>query len=709
MSAGTPAQRPGAMPPQDLKSFSRRTPLDGHAVRSRGWRRLLVFAATLALCSYAIGEMWMVFRAGSVAWPEYVVLLLFAATFCWIALACVTGVAGFCVRMFGTRPAPLTQPLTSRTAILMPTYNEDPARLFAAVEAMARGIAAGGEGHSFDWFFISDTTDPDILLQEEEALLALRRRLGAQYRVYYRRRRENRARKAGNVADFCRRWGRHYDHLLVLDADSLIEAETLIQLARRMEAAPDTGLIQTIPTLIRGNTPMARLQQFAARIYGPVVGTGLAWWADRDGNFWGHNAILRTRAFMDCAGLPELRGRPPFGGHVLSHDFVEAALLRRAGWAVTIAWDLDGSYEESPPSLIDMAVRDRRWCQGNLQHARILPTRGLSWVSRMHLLTGIMSYLSSPLWLLLVLSGFALTLQAHFIPPDYFANGSTLFPAWPVLDAERALRLFSTTMLVLFTPKILGFASSLLEARSRRGSGGTLGLAKSFVLELLLSALIAPVMMLIHCGAVVSVLLGSDGGWNPQRREDGSLPWRDVWRRHRLHMAVGIALGGAAWLISWQLLAWLSPVIVSLVLAVPLSYCTASPTLGRLLRRGGWLCTPEEAAAPAIEQALARVQPLYRDIVAAAPRPHHLAGNLPLARRRLALIDPVPPRQPGSPGPREAVVIAKLGEARSAAEALSFMDRGETAWLLSSPELYGRLVAMLERESLPTEVTAARA
>ncbi|WKE64840.1 glucans biosynthesis glucosyltransferase MdoH [Gallaecimonas kandeliae] len=693
MNPGTPQELPGLMPQQSLKACQRRTPVDAAAVPSRWPRQLAVVGSALLLSVYAIVEMWMVFAAGGVTWPEYVVLVLFSLTFCWIALACTTGIAGFLVLLRRKRPEWVQAPLRGRTVVLMPSYNEDPARIFAALEAMARGVMEAGEGAAFDWFIIADTTNPAVMLQEEEALMAIRERL-PDARIYYRRRRENLARKAGNVADFCRRWGRHYDHMLVLDADSLMEPSTIIQLARRMEANPDAGLIQTIPRLIRGTTLVARVQQFATRIYGPIVGTGLAWWVDRDGNFWGHNAIIRTSAFMSAAGLPDLPGKAPFGGHIMSHDFVEAALLRRTGWVVDIAWDLTGSYEESPPSLIDMAIRDRRWCQGNLQHSKVLGAKGLSWVSRLHMVTGIMSYLSSPLWLMLVLAGFALALQAQFIRPEYFPDSFSLFPAWPVLDAKRALMLFGVTMAVLFAPKLLGLTLALKDSELRRGAGGTARLLKSFFFEVVLSALMAPVMMLIHSGAVASVLLGADSGWNPQRRDDGSLPWKDVWRRHRSHVATGLVLAVAAWFNSWQLLAWLSPAILGMLLAVPLSYYTAAGELGARFRDKGWLQIPEETKKPAIERALDAVLPFYEERVAAAPDLALLARDPVLGRRRLPLIDNVAERRPGEIRGQDATVITKLGDTSDPCLALSYMNPKEQAWLLSTPELYQRFLAM---------------
>ena len=192
----------------------------------------------------------------------------------------------------------------------------------------------------------------------------------------------------------------------------------------------------------------------------------------RDGNYWGHNAIIRTRAFADHCGLPDLPGKPPFGGHILSHDFVEAALIRRAGYTVYMLPDLGGSYEESPPSLIDLAARDRRWCQGNLQHARIIGARGFTLATRQHLAHGIMGYLASPLWMAQLLVGIVLVLQSHYIRPEYFTKEFSLFPDWPRFDYERALQLFELTIGILLAPKFLGLLVALIDTKTRRGSGG---------------------------------------------------------------------------------------------------------------------------------------------------------------------------------------------------------------------------------------------
>ncbi|WP_028582679.1 glucans biosynthesis glucosyltransferase MdoH [Desulfogranum japonicum] len=691
----TPSKLPGEMPPQSLSVCKLRKAVSSSAVRSRGYRRVIVLGGATLLTAFAVNEMHQVFAVGDTAWTEYIVVALFGATFFWIALACVSGLFGFGLRIVCTKKPKMKEKVESKNVILIPTYNENTAHVFAAIEAMANGLIQNNAGLSFDWFVLSDTTEPDIFLQEEEAVRVIQKKLQGKANVFYRRRRENIGKKAGNVQDFCVNWGRLYDHMVVLDADSLMEGETIIELARRMEACPDTGLIQTIPCLIRGKTLMARLQQFANRIYGPVIGTGLAWWADKDGNFWGHNAIIRVSAFMEAAGLPVLPGKPPFGGHVLSHDFVEAAFLRRAGWVVDIAWDLQGSYEESPPSLLDMAVRDRRWCQGNMQHTRILFSKGLTFVSRMHMVTGIMSFMCSPLWLMLVLAGFAMALQTHFVRPEYFPATFSLFPVWPILDAERALRLFAVTMSVLFCPKFLGVIDNLCRRSSRKILGGGWQIVKSALTEVILSALIAPVMMLIHTGAVWSILSGRDSGWSAQRRDDGSLPWSTVIYKHRVHTCIGLLMAVGATFHSGQLLAWMMPAIIGMLLAIPLSYCTARKDWGEWFQHKGLLVTPEEVSRPYVLQEMEELLPWYQEMVKRTPRVKDLIQDKSCALRRTSFIIPVPQHLRGVFTTREAQVVAKWNDVRNAEDILEFMNKDEQAWILSTPQYYKQLLELI--------------
>jgi membrane glycosyltransferase len=598
------------MPVQDLAHWQAGSQTRPSRYDRTVWRRrLAIFAATLVLTAVASYEMYQVVSVVRVTNLQIALLIVFTVTFGWIALPCVTGFAGFFALWRGRSVSGLIMPavqapptLTTRTALLLPIYNEAPQRIFAAVQAMYESLQAVKALPHFDFFILSDTTEPSVWLEEEVEFWALRRRIGGGAEIFYRHRPKNTYRKAGNIADFCQRWGARYEHMVVLDADSLITGETLVWLAAAMEANPQAGLIQTVPLVVNRNTLFARVQQFAARLYGPVIAAGVAYWHRGDSSYWGHNAIIRTMAFINHAGLPVLPGHPPFGGHILSHDFVEAALLRRAGWKLYLVPEITGSYEECPPSLIDFADRDRRWCQGNLQHLRVVPARGLYWVSRLHLLLGIMSYLASPIWLGFILLGLLLALQAHFIRPEYFPKPFALFPAWPIFDPVRAVRLFIGTMSILLTPKLLGFLLLCKDRQAARGYGGLWRAGLSVLFETFVSALIAPVLMGIQSAVVFGILTGRDIGWKAQRRDDGSIPFRAVAQRHRTHMLFGIILALAAYAVAPPFLAWLSPVVLGLVLAIPVSAVTGQQALGRAVRRYGLLVTPEETEPPAILQ-----------------------------------------------------------------------------------------------------------
>ncbi|MGB8529368.1 MAG: glucans biosynthesis glucosyltransferase MdoH, partial [Rhodoplanes sp.] len=570
-----------------------------------GARRVVIIGAAAAMTIAAAYEMYLVLAVGGLTLAEHVVLALFVVLFAWLAFSTASAFAGFVallgsgVRTLDIDPlAPLPN-VSSRTALLLPTYNEDARRLTSRLQAIYESVEATGQGDAFDFFVLSDTTDPDIWIAEEIEFFALRTRVG-EAQLFYRRRAENTERKAGNIGDWVTRFGGCYAQMIVLDADSLMTGDTVVRLAAAMEAHPHVGLIQTFPVIVNGKTLFQHLQQFAGRVYGPLIAHGIAWWHGGDSNYWGHNAVIRTEAFAACAGLPQLSGRKPIGGHILSHDFVEAALMRRGGYAVHLAPMLSGSYEETPPSLTDHAARDRRWCQGNLQHLGVLPARGLHWMSRLHLLTGIGAYITAPLWLVFLIVGILTSLQAQFIRPEYFPRGFSLFPQWPAQDPVRAAWVFAGTMGLLVVPKLLGYLALLLRPDERRGCGGALRAFASLLIETLVSGLIAPVMMAMQSVAVAEILVGKDSGWQVQRRDDGTLPFRALARRYLGHTIVGVLLAAAAFSVSWPLFLWMTPVIVGLVLAIPLAAVTADAAFGRRLQRLGLLTTPEERNPPEV-------------------------------------------------------------------------------------------------------------
>jgi membrane glycosyltransferase len=675
-----PAEAPLAMPVQSL----RRGPAERRRIDKRPsvlWlRRLLVIGSAIVLTGVGAEEMYRVLAVNGLTAPGIFMLLLFVALFAWIALSFTSAIAGFfsIVTKGGARL--LTPgPPTTRTALLMPTYNESPDRIVAALAAMDEDLRQAGATHLFDVYILSDTTRPEVWIQEERAWLGLCARTGGHGRIFYRHRPKNTARKAGNIAEWVTRFGGAYPQFLILDADSVMRADTLLSLVRAMEAHPDTGLIQTLPMITGGTTLFARMQQFAGRIYGPVIAHGIAWWHGTEGNYWGHNALIRTIAFAQQAGLPELHGRKPFGGHIMSHDFVEAALMRRGGWAIHMMPALEGSYEESPPSLVDLSVRDRRWCQGNLQHAAVLPSKGLHWVSRLHLMTGIV-----------------IALQARFIPPDYFGNGTgkSLFPVWPVIDPVRAMWVFIGTMAMLMVPKVLGIIAALFQKRLRKGSGGVFGLLVSLVLESLIAGLLAPVVMLTQSIDVAAILLGRDSGWNAQRRDDGGIPFGEIVRGYRRHTILGIALGVGAWAVSTSLALWMTPVILGLLLAVPLAAWTGRRDAGQALRRIGLLRIPEETYPPAVLQ---RTQALQAAIPHDETDIPTLLRDPELQAAHRAMLPP--PRRPGIDPLNVSLLTgtARLAEARDLASAWPTLDAAERTAVLSDAAALDRLLALAER------------
>ncbi len=693
-----PHEAPLAMPAQSLYRFSRRgrrSWLDRRHARAPWLTRLVAFGGAASLTAYGAREMYGVVSVGKVTFLEWALVWLFVINFSWIALAFSSSVVGAFDLLFrGHGEKPLPASLAVKTAIVMPIYNEAPARVFSALQAIEEEVTATGLGDAFDYFFLSDTTNPDIWIAEERALVALRQRR-PEARFYYRRRKRNVNRKAGNMADFVTRWGAAYPQMLVLDADSLMTGDIVARLAERMENDPDAGIIQSLPLIVNRNTFFARLQQFAARVAGPVLAAGLTAWMGRDGNYWGHNAIIRTRAFADHCGMPDLPGKPPFGGHILSHDFVEAALMRRAGWAVYMLPELVGSYEESPPSLIDLATRDRRWCQGNLQHVSVLPSAGFTLASRQHFLTGIMGYLASPFWMAQLVIGLVLVLQSKYIRPEYFTAQFSLFPTWPVFDYVRALHLFELTIAVLLAPKFLGLLLALVDGRTRRGFGGPLRLALSLVLEIIVSSAVAPIMMLIQTGSVIQIVSGRDTGWNPQRRDDGSIPFRSIARRHRSHVFMGVIALFSAGLLSRSLVAWMSPTIGGLLLSIPLSWASGQLWIGVALRRVGLLTTPEESSTPPI---ISRANALAEELAESGHDNEdglRAIARLPEVRDAHEFFLPrVTRRKRGEIDVEEAVAAAKLDEARSLDEACAWLKPKERLAVLSHRALISKLVQL---------------
>jgi membrane glycosyltransferase len=667
------------------------------------FRRIFIFGGALLLTAYLTRELYLVLSVGGFAELEIVLIGLFVLNIAWLSLSFMTALAGFLVVALRLRRSIVSVPTDAeakalpkgRTAILVATYNESPERIFGMALATLKELEASGHGEAFDIFILSDTTDPDIWVHEEAAFKAARARQATGPRLYYRRRPTNTGKKAGNIADWCRRWGPAYDYMIVLDADSLMTGQSLTKLAHIMDRSPEVGLCQTVPVTIGRNTLFARMQQFAGGVYGPLMAAGLAFWHRGTGNFWGHNAIIRVRAFMESAGLPHLPGSPPFGGQILSHDFVEAALMCRAGWRVCMAPELHGSYEEIPPGLIDFATRDRRWCQGNLQHGRIIAAKGLRPMSRVHLGMGIMAYMSALIWLVFLVTALSLTMQELSIKPNYFGTDQTLFPTWPMQDSERAMSLLFWTLTVLLLPKAFGLLTVIFSGRKRRSFGGLWGLSSSVVVETVLSSLFAHVMMMVQSAAIFDILRGRDSGWNPQRRDDGSLPFGWVLRYHALHMLLGLALAVLTYSTSWPLFLWLLPATLGLLLSGPLSALSARRGPGEFFKRLGIFVTPEERVLPSIAVSAREYSNLLAQEFSKHEAISQLARDPQLRHLHRQLIELQPVTREARISPSLAVGRAKLEISADLPELLRLLKPNEKAALLSDPESLARLEAMI--------------
>lgn len=692
LSGAMPPRAPRAMPAQDLARAPDPTWPRRRAPAALVARRLFVFAGAALLATYGTLEMIAVVEVGGVTVLEALLVGLFAVTFGWIALTATTALAGLAMRQPVYAPPAPGALENGRTALVMPVYNEAAARTTAALQAMAEGLAQAGYAHAFEIVILSDSTDADCWVRESVAAGRLAANLADIMPVHYRHRSANTAKKAGNIKNFVENWGARYDYMVVLDADSVMDPATLACLVAAMDREADLGILQTVPILAGRASLFARLQQFAGRLYGPVVARGLAAWSGDDGNYWGHNAIIRIAAFAQACGLPDLPGHKPFGGAILSHDFVEAALIRRAGWRARMAVSLAGSWEESPPSLIDVAIRDRRWAQGNLQHAKVIGAARLAWPSRVHFAIGIMSYLSSPLWLMLLGTGLALSLQAFLFRPEYFSEDFQLFPTWPRFDSERMLALFVVTMTVLLLPKLIGLARALLDPAMRKACGGGICILAGGIVELILSALYAPILMLLQSRQIYEILSGRDSGWAAQRRGDANLPIADICAWHWKHSATGLLIGAAAWTISPPICAWLSPTLAGLVLAPLLSWASGERRIGQALAALNLLATPEERNPPdllvrrdALERAAFELPQDGLVFLAESPdaRAAHVASNM--------LTDAT---ARGRPDPLKLTAAAKIAEAASRPEALAWLTTAERFRIAGDAGLLERLAAL---------------
>lgn len=701
---------------QDIQARRHSGSWRGVATLRRLLLTMLVVGQTL-IASYFL--LWILpYHGGTLV--ELALLVVFALLYTWIAVGFWTAILGFVMRLAGgdrysllkrhSEKALESTPL-ARTAIVMPVYHEPVHWTLNGLKAVYQDLARSGHLEHFDFHILSDSRDPNVWLEEQATWHRLCQELGAEGRLFYRRRRVNLNFKSGNVADFLRRWGRRYRYMVVLDADSLLSADTIARMVRLMEREPNVGILQTAPTVINAESLFARVQQFANRLYSNLFAAGLAAIQMGDAAFWGHNAIIRIKPFMAHCGLRKLRGLGLFRGPIMSHDFVEAAYMGRAGYEVWLEPGLGDSFEESPPTLSDELARDNRWSRGNLQHLWILLFgRRLRLAHRMALLNGVMAYMASPLWLAFLILTTVEAVQMTVASIDYFPEGHQgLFPLWPEWRPEWALGLALSTLSLLFFPKFLAIADAIIHGTARQ-FGGFLRLGVSVLTEILVSVLLAPVRMIAHSRYVLGALLNISLTWAGQNRTQETT-WREAVVTQFPGVVVGAGWSAYAWSLDPMFFLWSLPVAIPLVVAAPTSVLLSRVGAGRALRRRGLLLIPEELAPVQVldDARHARsepdVTPALTAVEAAVVRPklnrlHQALARNDRLRKRAELLEPLVARC-ASDGPA-ALSRAELSQLFR--DRKSVAELHHLAWQAPTDSFWGERITRLSRRRKPRSV-----
>jgi membrane glycosyltransferase len=563
--------------------------------------RRTIFFILVAVSTFIAGSTFATILSADGLTPlSWIIIGIFIFLFGWISFNFWTVIFGFVVALRKTDDElPLSreaQPIAQETriALVMPVYNEEMARIYSALRATYDSLKETGQLERFDIYILSDSTQSDFILMEETAWSELCRDVDGFGRIFYRRRKLRIHKKSGNVSDFCRRWGSQYKYMVIFDADSLMEGDLLVRMVNVMEARGDIGILQTAPMAVNQISLVSRLQQFASHLYGPLFFAGLRFWQLDESGYWGHNAIVRVAPFMRYCALPHLSGKPPFGGEILSHDFVEAALMRRAGWGVWLAYELEGSYEELPPSLFEELERDRRWCQGNIQHLRLMFMKGISFGYQLLFLIGNLFYFSSLLLLLLLLLMTVHAIADFFHTVVYFSPERSLFPHWPLQYRELSIHLLMVTAMFLLVPKILSVLLISLSPHKMARFGGFMRLSTSVVLETIFSMLLAPLRMIFHAWYVVLNLLGPKLVWTPQSRRSRKISFIKAFRAYWPGMLGAFVWSVIAYEVNKTLFWWVSAIVIPLLFAVPISVTFSNPSLGLFFRNHGLFLTPVE-------------------------------------------------------------------------------------------------------------------
>jgi membrane glycosyltransferase len=508
--------------------------------------RVVLYGLPIAFAIVVGSILVFAFRSdGQLAFSETVLIALMVLLAGWEAIPTANAIIGFSVP-HSVVNRELNSSLT--IAILLTIRDEIANDVITGKLTLLRSLQ-NNPRHDFSLHVLSDSTSSAHVKDEQRIINA-----ALPLPVFYHTRTDNTDFKSGNIRNWIERQGAAYDAFIILDADSELERSTALLLADSLSSDPACGLIQTVPIVRAGHTYWQQMQSLASRLYGGLQGRGLAAWMGDEANYYGHNAIIRTKAFAASAGLPHLSGRGLWNGTVLSHDFVEAALLRRAGWAVRLLPTETGSYEQAPADVIAHLKRDARWCLGNFQHSRILAATGLHPVSHFHLFSGIFTYLSSAVWLVTLV-------------------------LWGALDATKtgvggmlATSSFLLIAINLMLPRVLGVCHATAQK-----SVGRWRIASDALKETLFSSLFAPSLMVQRVMIIAGVLTNRRINWTPQDKTRRSFP--DFCLYHMVEMLVGLGLFASVE--HGFLTYWFLPLAVCLAFTPVLSWFSARPAGSR--------------------------------------------------------------------------------------------------------------------------------
>ncbi len=555
-------------------------------------RRIVV---VLNVATY-LGMLWIASRVlGAGGWSLVDVILFvgFAFGTPWTVLGFWNAVIGLWLLHFHKNPiatvapfAPagdVATPITIKTAIFMTVRNEDPARAILRLQTVKASVDATGQGKTFSYFVLSDTNDEAVAVVESKAFNDWKATDPDGDRLTYRRRTNNTGYKAGNVREFCDRWGSDFELMLPLDADSVMSGEAIVKLVRMMQAYPKLGILQSLVVGMPSSSAFARTFQFGMRHGMRAYTMGQAWWVGDCGPFWGHNAVVRIKPFRDSCELPILSGQPPLGGHILSHDQVEATFMRRAGYEVRVLPVENGSWEENPPTMLDFAKRDVRWCQGNMQYIKLLNTPGLHTMSRFQLVWAVLMFVGLPAW----------TLMIALLP----------LAAWQAQSVQNyptglAIFLYLLFFGMYLMPKIAGLIDVVLTKGGMNQYGGPLRFIASAALELVFSFLQGAISTIRTTIFMVGLAFGKSVTWGGQSRDAYGISWRTAVENLWPQTLFGVIVCGLLYLISPTVLWWSLPLTAGYLVAIPFAVTTASPALGRVFQKIGLCGIPEDFAAP---------------------------------------------------------------------------------------------------------------